>query len=140
MPAGPIASPAAARRYARVIAALAGFRWAHAQYSALGRTLGPDGLNAEVAPPPTVARGSLRGAQAFLELRRATCLERSLIIQAWFAANGAALDVIIGVRRTHVQGGAQAHAWVDRYDADCSKDFAEIRRVSARLVASRRTP
>lgn len=84
--------------------------------------------------PASVHRGTLRGARAALRRDRATCLERSLIVQRWWASKGVALDVLVGVRLPGAAGGdgdATAHAWVDRWDADCSDRYAVIRRVSA---------
>lgn len=124
--------------FARGPAAFRGWRWATRELAELRRTLGPDGLTAVVAPPPTVARGSLRGTLVALSARKATCLERSLVIQAWIAANGLDLDVIVAVKRDPNAPGDLAHAWVDGYDADCSARYAEIRRVRAGRVAPQR--
>ncbi len=115
---------------ARARAALAGARWANAQYRDVHRGLKDEGLHAAVAPPSTVAPGSLRGARIALRARRATCLERSLILQRWWASRGKALDVIVGVRNPAASGrGPMGHAWVEHYDRDCSDVFREIRRV-----------
>lgn len=124
------------RLASRVGPGLQGLRWANEQLVRLRGTLGSEGLDAVVEPPPTIARGSLLGARALLEARRATCLERSLVIQAWFAARGVGLDVIVGVKRSLSDPGDTAHAWVDRFDDDCSTTYAEIRRVQPRLVVT----
>lgn len=57
---------------------------------------------------------------------RASCLERSLVRQAWLRARGARHDVVIGVR-----GGNnfEAHAWVDG-DPD-AVDYVEIHRIGS---------
>lgn len=90
------------------------------------------GLNVPVPAPATTARGSLRGARVALRLRRASCLERSLVVQRWWASRGIALDVIVGVRHPSAAGrGPLAHAWVERWDDDWSPTFAEIRRIPA---------
>lgn len=124
------AAPAAEDRLpARLAAALRGARWALAQRRAVHALLKDDGLNATVAPPPTTQRGSLFGARVALWLRHATCLERSLIIQRWFAARGTGLDVIVGVRNPTAQKGAMAHAWVEHFDPDFAPTFLEIRRI-----------
>jgi hypothetical protein len=65
---------------------------------------------------------------------RASCLERSLVVQRWYASRGIALDVIVGVRlpsAANADTAPTAHAWVEHWDADCSDRFAEIRRVRA---------
>lgn len=88
----------------------------------------------QVIPPPTTRRGSLRGARFALRRDRASCLERSLLIQRWYASHGIALDVIVGVRLPSASNDDReptAHAWVEHWDADCSDRFAEIRRVHA---------
>jgi len=95
------------------------------------REIRADGLDVVVAAPPTVARGSMRGVRAGLRVERATCLERSLVVQRWWATNGVALDVIVGIRHPDRTDGDMAHAWVEHYDADCSEQYGEIRRVTA---------
>lgn len=85
-------------------------------------------------PPPHTRRGSLRGARVALRRDQASCLERSLIVQRWYASEGIALDVIVGVRlpsATNDDDAPTAHAWVEHWDHDCSDRFAEIRRVHA---------
>lgn len=56
----------------------------------------------------------------------ATCLERSLLRQAWLKGRGTMRDVVIGVRSEHE---FEAHAWVDG-DPD-SVDYVEIHRIRA---------
>jgi hypothetical protein len=64
-------------------------------------------------------RGVLRGA-------RATCLERALLLQAWYLAQGEKRDLVIGV--TAPSQGFAAHAWLDG-DAPCHGDrFHELTR------------
>jgi len=92
----------------------------------------------------------LRGARLSLRRDRATCLERSLVVQRWYASKGVALDVIIGVRRPEAAAvagasgsgddGATAHAWVEHWDRDYSATFSEIRRVAAPEGAPPRAP
>lgn len=118
---------------ARVQATLAGSWWASNELSALRRTLVLDGLNASVAAPPRSAETVLRGVRLVLNARRASCLERSLVIQAWLVAGGHPREIIIGVRDPTCSDGAMAHAWIDGYDADCSADYHEIRRIMPRL-------
>lgn len=55
-------------------------------------------------------------------------------MQRWWASKGVALDVIVGVRLPSAANGQHeptAHAWLEQWDADCSDQFAEIRRVRA---------
>lgn len=114
----------------RLRAGTAGARWAIEQHRLVKGHLKQDGLGAQVQPPPTVRRGSLRGARAALWLRRASCLERSMILQRWWATRGVGLEVVIGVRNPNRHRGPMAHAWVDRFDRDWTHRFAEIRRIA----------
>ncbi len=88
----------------------------------------------QVLSPPNTRRGTLRGARLALRRDSASCLERSLIVQRWWASRGVALDVIVGVRLPSASNDDDeptAHAWVEHWDADCSDRYAEIRRVHA---------
>jgi hypothetical protein len=89
------------------------------------------GLEARVAAPPELAPEAVRAVEAVLRRRRATCLERSLIMQRWLMAHGAPYEVSIGVR-----GGAkqmEAHAWLDGYDPETHEsDFDVLTHVAAR--------
>lgn len=116
-------------RLGRVGAALAGARWAHRAKAQAAAGLSGEGLAAAVASPPTTQRGSLRGVRLVLRLERATCLERSFVIQRWWLEAGVPLDVVIGVKQS--PRGVKAHAWVDRFDRDQSDEFRVIRRHAA---------
>ena len=48
-------------------------------------------------------------------MQRATCLERSLIMQRWLMATGQPHDVLIGVRSPRET--TIAHAWLDHEDS-----------------------
>jgi Transglutaminase-like superfamily len=89
------------------------------------------GLEARVAAPPELAPEGVRAVEAILRRRRATCLERSLIMQRWLMAHGEPYEVSIGVR-----GGAkqmEAHAWLDGYDPETHEsDFQVLTHVAAR--------
>lgn len=115
----------------RVRRAVAGWRWARRSVAVIRADVRRDGLDVAVPPPGVTGPGSLKGARAALRLERASCLERSLVIQRWWSSNDIALDVIIGVRHPTRHDGAPGHAWVEYYDEDCSDRFAEIRRVPA---------
>ncbi|MDQ8046077.1 MAG: lasso peptide biosynthesis protein [Solirubrobacteraceae bacterium] len=115
----------------RLLGLVIGWRWARSAVAAMRRQVRTDGLDVTVIAPTSVAPGTLRGARIALRLDRASCLERSLVIQRWWAANGVSLDVIVGVRHPRLTEGDLAHAWVDRYDADCSDRYPEIRRVKS---------
>lgn len=115
----------------RAVGVVRGWRWARYALSVVRADVREDGLTVAVPPPLRAGPGSLRGTRIALRAGRASCLERSLVIQRWWASNGIALDVIVGVRHPSLTDGPTAHAWVDHFDADCSDRFAEIRRVAA---------
>jgi Transglutaminase-like superfamily len=108
---------------------LRGAVWALRALRRLRREIGNDGLEAYVVPPPKLRSGGVRGVEAALRRRRATCLERSLIVQRWLVAHGEWHDVLVGV-----SGGSEsmeAHAWVESYDAqDQGEGFRVLTRVA----------
>lgn len=65
-----------------------------------------------------------------LRIGRASCLERALVMQAWSAAHGRDLAVVIGVQQA--DGAFAAHAWLDG-DGDGAErgdlPFAELLRL-----------
>jgi hypothetical protein len=65
--------------------------------------------------PPYAARWLTLLVAARLSMLRATCLERSLIMQRWLMANGQPHDVLIGVRSPRET--TIAHAWLDHEDS-----------------------
>ena len=102
--------------------------WAVREHRRLGHALEIDGVRAAVQPP--VRRLPGRTGQVVagtLRVRRATCLERALIMQAWLSANGSDHDVVIGVRRDR---DFTAHAWLDRLEQH--PEYVEIHRLPAR--------
>jgi hypothetical protein len=105
--------------------------WAVCALRRLRREISELGLNVQVTRPPELAPEGLRGVEAALRRRHATCLERSLIMQRWLIAHGASHEVLIGVN-----GGAErieAHAWLNRYDAEGQGEgFRVLARVAAR--------
>ncbi len=98
--------------------------WALCALQRLRRELPSAGLDARVLPPRAAPRASVRGVELALRLRRATCLERSLVVQRWLLARRQPHDVLVGVA-----GGVDAldaHAWIDRYDAAAQGSGYEI--------------
>lgn len=89
------------------------------------RSQGIQGIEAGATPPalPPSARMAVLGV---LQRTRASCLERSVILQAWDAAHGRPCDLIIGV--TAPGGGFQAHAWLDGEPS--GGDFTELKRLA----------
>jgi hypothetical protein len=115
----------------RLAALTSGWRWARRAVKTIRAEVRADGLGVVVPAPPTNRRGSLRGARMALRRDSASCLERSLVVQRWWASTGVALDVIVGVRHPHRHDGPLGHAWVEHWDRDFSDQFNEIRRVEA---------
>ena len=107
--------PSARRVALGALPTLRAAAWTFRALRSLRRELPNAGLDARVLPPPAAARASVRGIELALRSRRATCLERSLVVQRWLLAHERPHDVLVGVA-----GGADAldaHAWIDRYDA-----------------------
>jgi Transglutaminase-like superfamily len=77
-------------------------------------------------PPPTLPAPAVRGVTAVLRYRRVSCLERSLIMQRWLAAQGERRDVVIGI--TGVTE-FRAHAWLDGDPEAPSVPFEELARL-----------
>jgi hypothetical protein len=80
-----------------------------------------------MSPPPELPEGAGRAVHAILRRTSATCLERALVLQRWFAAQGSSRDVVIGVRAP--ADGFAAHAWLDG-DEDPGQ-YSELTRLPA---------
>jgi hypothetical protein len=105
--------------------------WAMFALHRLRREIPSKGLEVRVLAPPTTARRDVRGVEAALRLRHATCLERSLIVQRWLMACGSPHDVLVGV--TGGSKSVEAHAWIHRYDSeDEGEGFRVLTRVAPR--------
>ncbi|WP_369140378.1 lasso peptide biosynthesis B2 protein [Modestobacter versicolor] len=105
--------------------------WAHKALRAARRRLPVDGLSTVVTPPPPLPSGARRGVQAVLRRTAPTCLERSLVLQAWLAAHGVPCEVVIGVARD--DDGVRAHAWLDIEGGDVlARQYREIHRLAPR--------
>jgi hypothetical protein len=70
----------------------------------------------------------VRGGRVALRLAGASCLERSLVLQAVLAARGERHEVLVGVARPGVD--VEAHAWLADYDpASSHANYSVITRV-----------
>lgn len=98
--------------------------WAALALHRLRREIPSDGLDVRVLAPPRIAPAGVRGVEAALRLRHATCLERSLIVQRWLMACGSHHDVLVGVGRG--SGAMEAHAWVHRYDSEAEGEGLQL--------------
>jgi hypothetical protein len=78
----------------------------------------------DVPAPPSAGRGTDRGVQAVLRRLRPSCLERSLVLQRWLAAQGDRRALVIGVEAPG--GRFRAHAWLE---GEPAPGFQEITRL-----------
>ncbi len=78
--------------------------------------------------PPYAAQRSHGGIVVrLLRLTRATCLERSLVLQRWYLHFDVEFDVVIGVAS---EDAFKAHAWLDGTEPDSAERFSEITRLT----------
>jgi Transglutaminase-like superfamily len=80
-----------------------------------------------LSEPPELPEGAVRAVHTVLRRASPTCLERSLVLQRWFAAHGSLRDVVIGVKAP--ADGFAAHAWLD--GDDDAQRYSELARLSA---------
>ncbi|MGH2870777.1 MAG: lasso peptide biosynthesis B2 protein [Solirubrobacteraceae bacterium] len=99
-------------------------RWADQALVGLRRDLPVQGIKARVAPPRAAAGWGTAPITVWLRYRRATCLERSIILQRWLMCIGQPHDVLIGVRSP--EEAVMAHAWLDHEDP---LDFLVVARI-----------
>lgn len=98
-----------------------GLFWVDSALDQLRRELPEHGLRVRLPHAPG-ASGSLTGmAELWLRARRATCLERALVMQGWLLALGEPHRVLIGVapesaRQFPRAARVMAHAWLDNED------------------------
>lgn len=105
--------------------------WAWAGVRRAARALARDGVEATVAPPPSLPAGARRGVEAVLRRTSPTCLERSLVLQAWLAAHGVPCEIVIGVLKDGSQ--VKAHAWLDIEAGDrVARSYNELHRLAPR--------
>ena len=83
-----------------------------------------------VSPPPPLPPSAVRGVRFVLRRRESTCLQRALVFQAWYAAQGNPREVVIGV--TGMNDTFSAHAWLDGEPGDPGRGFDELIRIPAR--------
>lgn len=106
--------------------------WAWRSFRAARRSLARDGLAAAVPPPPVLPAGARRGVEFVLRRTVPTCLERSLVLQAWLAAHDVPCEVVIGVSSSQADGMA-AHAWLDIEAGDpVARRYTELHRLAPR--------
>lgn len=102
--------------------------WAFKAWRATHKRLPVDGMRTVVPPAPRLPAGATRGVQSVLRRVNATCLERSLVLQAWLMACGEPFDVVVGV---DADEDVQAHAWLPFETGEETSRFKEIVRIPA---------
>jgi Transglutaminase-like superfamily len=117
-------------RRAPDIATLRAAAWASQAIGRLRRVLKETPVDAvRLEQPPELPAGAVRGARLAFRLRRATCLERALVLQRWHASHGSRRDVVIAVRAG--ERPFEAHAWLDGEPDPAASSFSELMRVPA---------
>jgi hypothetical protein len=102
--------------------------WATREVRRMRGALAREGIRVSIRRPPRrMSRNSGRVVLVAARLARASCLERSLLRQAWLRGRGTERDVVIGVRRAEE---FEAHAWLDG-DPD-AKGYTEMHRIPSR--------
>lgn len=103
--------------------------WTVVALRGLRRGLRRGGLAARtIKPPRRASPAGVRGVTGVLRRSDATCLERALVLQCWYAAQGIDHDVVIGV--TAPADGFAAHAWLDGERAEHEESFRELHRLA----------
>jgi hypothetical protein len=112
-------------------ASLATSRWVVGATGQVRRQLRGGGRVDEVTvpSPPPVSLRSTRALRVSLRVATRNCLRRSLLRQAWFAAEGDQRDIVIGVRRSPKFG---AHAWLEGDVVPPEEAFEELLRLPGR--------
>jgi hypothetical protein len=80
-----------------------------------------------VDAPPQLPANGVRGVNAVLRFRGATCLERAFVLQSWYAAHGWRREIIIGV--TGSTPTFMAHAWLEGEAVTDAGPFHELLRM-----------
>jgi hypothetical protein len=107
---------------------LRSFRWSVRQLRDVRRRLRTEGTRTRIQVPENLGPKGRWGVRTALLVTRPTCLERSLLVQAWLGVHTTAPDVVIGVRKR--SGKIEAHAWLDGRDPLFDSSYEELTRLS----------
>lgn len=106
--------------------------WAARSIRRLRVDLRINGLEAELKAPPALPSSAVSGVNATARCMRASCLERSLLLQKWLLAHGSPHTLVIGVPAP-TDGPFIAHAWLEGHDrADDGRGYAQLLRLDPR--------
>lgn len=101
-------------------------RWARGSLAAVRADLTREGMATRCAPPvPALPGWSRVVVERVLQEQDATCLQRCLVLQAWFAAHGREAEIVVAVP-TATQPEFSAHAWIRGYDRDEHDRYREL--------------
>ena len=112
----------------RVLQILRALAWSCRAVGEVRAVLRRGGVSAPVPGPPAVPRQAVRGVRWGLVVRRATCLERSLVLQRWLAEHGDRRAVLIGVAKA--DGRTLAHAWLEGQERLNDREYVEMTRIA----------
>ncbi|MEZ0165662.1 lasso peptide biosynthesis protein [Kineococcus sp. LSe6-4] len=85
-----------------------------------------EGMSARcTAPVPALPGWSRVLVEGTLREHDATCLQRCLVLQAWFAAHGQVAEVVVAVPHA-TRAQFSAHAWIRGYDRDEHDRYREL--------------
>ncbi|MFW2381111.1 MAG: lasso peptide biosynthesis protein [Acidimicrobiales bacterium] len=105
-----------------------GYRWARSELARVRADLPVSGVRTRAQVPDLTAPAGRRGVFRALAKTDQNCLERALVLQAWWSTSVMpAPDVVIGVRRG--ESILEAHAWVDGSDPWFDESYGEILRL-----------
>jgi Transglutaminase-like superfamily len=106
-----------------------GAAWALVATRRVSRGLRTAGLAISPLQAPRLWGYAESGVQGVLHRLSPTCLERALVKQAWMAAHGRLVDVVIGVPRAGF-AASSAHAWLDGVPRAQTADYIEVQRIA----------
>ncbi len=111
-----------------LLARLRAAGWAVRALRALRRELPQTGLRSRPPSPPPLPADALAGVAIGVRAGRASCLERSLILQRWLASHGRRHDVLVGVSTA---AGFEAHAWLEGLEDGSGGGYVVLERIAA---------
>jgi hypothetical protein len=108
---------------------IVGAAWALVATRSVRRGLRTAGLAIAPLKAPRLWGDAESGVQGVLHRLSPTCLEGALVKQAWMAAHGRFVDVVIGVPRAGF-AASTAHAWLDGAPSAHVADYVEVQRIA----------
>jgi hypothetical protein len=108
---------------------IVGAAWALIATKNVRRGLRTAGLAISPLNAPRLWGHAESGVHGVLHRLSPTCLERALVKQAWMAAHGRLVDVVIGVPRAGF-ATSSAHAWLDGAPSAHTADYIEVQRIA----------